>query len=92
MQPNIAAVYNLNTNTYVYLPMTDSPFCGAHLQLIDDRILVVGGDNIGLTPTFTDGRQVPDLHRGTAMSACKERSLQVFCSSNAHCPAHCSPL
>ena len=56
LQPNIAAVYNLNTNTYVYLPMTDSPFCGAHLQLIDDRILVVGGDNIGLTPTFTDGR------------------------------------
>ena len=55
VQPNIGAVYNLNTNEYVYLPFRDSPFCSAHIQLIDDRILVVGGDNVGLDPTFTDG-------------------------------------
>ena len=56
MQPNIAAVYNLNNNTYRYFPMTDSPFCSGHIQLVNDNVLVVGGDNIALAGDFADGR------------------------------------
>lgn len=69
MQPNIGAVYNLNTNEYVYLPFMDSPFCSAHIQLIDDRILVVGGDNVGLDPTFTDGRCAQRTGQGCTVIA-----------------------
>ena len=56
LQPFIAAVYNLNTNNYRYFPMMDSPFCAGNIRLIDDTILIVGGDNIGLQPGFGDGR------------------------------------
>ena len=56
LQPQIAAVYNLNNNTWQYFPMTDSPFCSGHIQLINDKVLVVGGDNVNLDADFTDGR------------------------------------
>ena len=56
LQPIDAAVYNLNNNTYRYFPMTDSPFCSGHIQLINDKILIVGGDNLNLEPDFVDGR------------------------------------
>ena len=56
LQPFIAAVYNLNTNNYRYFPMMDSPFCSGHIRLLDETILIVGGDNIGLVPGFGDGR------------------------------------
>ena len=56
LQPVNAAVYNLNNNTYRYFPMTDSPFCSGHIQLYNDKILIAGGDNLGLTEDFVDGR------------------------------------
>ena len=56
MQPFIAAVFNLNTNNYRYFPMMDSPFCSGNIRLLDETILVVGGDNIGLQAGFGDGR------------------------------------
>ena len=56
LQPQIAAVYNLNTNTYRRFPMTDSPFCSGHIQLRNGSILIVGGDNVGLDTGFADGR------------------------------------
>ena len=49
-------MYNLNNNTWQYFPMTDSPFCSGHIQLIDDKVLIVGGDNVNLDADFTDGR------------------------------------
>ena len=36
--------------------MTDSPFCAGHIQLINDNVLIVGGDNINLNEDFVDGR------------------------------------
>ena len=56
MQPLIAAVYNLNTNNYRYFPMMDSPFCSGHIRLIDETVLIIGGDNVGVEPGFGDGR------------------------------------
>jgi hypothetical protein len=56
LQPQIAAVYNLNSNSWKYFPMTDSPFCSGHIQLINDQILIVGGDNLNLNEDFVDGR------------------------------------
>lgn len=56
MQPNVAAVYNLNDNTFQYLPFPDNPFCAAHTTTVNDQVLVVGGDNVGLANGFVDGR------------------------------------
>lgn len=36
--------------------MTDSPFCSGHVRLIDETILIVGGDNLGTEYEFQDGR------------------------------------
>ena len=90
-QPNIAAVYNLNKNEYVYMPMHDSPFCSGHIQLLDDRILVVGGDNVNLEPTFTDGRCAPAPAGATwpspaAVPRCAPGRARLRCSSQRwHC-------
>ena len=36
--------------------MMDSPFCAGNIRLLDETILIVGGDNIGLQAGFGDGR------------------------------------
>ena len=56
LQPLIAAFYNLNSNSYRRFPMTDSPFCSGHVQLVNGKILVVGGTDQGLDTGFADGR------------------------------------
>ena len=56
LQPFIAAIFNLNTNSYRYFPMMDSPFCSGHIRLIDESILIIGGDNQQLQAGFGDGR------------------------------------
>ena len=56
MQPQIAAVYNLNSNTFRRFPMTDSPFCSGHIQLRNGSVLVVGGTDIATGTGFADGR------------------------------------
>lgn len=35
--------------------MTDNPFCAGHIRLMDDSILIVGGDETG-GPNIIDGR------------------------------------
>lgn len=60
LQPFIAAVYNLNTNNYRYFPMSDNPFCSGHIRLLDETILIVGGDETG-GPGINDGR--PNIRR-----------------------------
>ena len=36
--------------------MMDSPFCSGHIRLIDETILIIGGDNVGEQAGFGDGR------------------------------------
>ena len=39
----IAALYNMTSNTFVPYHITEHPFCGAHTLLPDGRAIIVGG-------------------------------------------------
>ncbi len=42
-QTEIAAVYNMTSNTFVPFHIPESPFCAGHTLLPDGRGLVLGG-------------------------------------------------
>ncbi|KAK9863598.1 hypothetical protein WJX84_001727 [Apatococcus fuscideae] len=48
----IAAIYDLKTNTYVPFHIQEHPFCSGHVVLPDGNPLIVGGDNIDLDGDF----------------------------------------
>lgn len=45
-QTEIAALYNMTSNTFVPFHITEHPFCGAHTLLPDGRAIIVGGEKV----------------------------------------------
>ncbi|KAK9863993.1 hypothetical protein WJX84_007490 [Apatococcus fuscideae] len=52
----IAAVFNVQSNTFVPFHITESPFCSGHLIMPNGQGLIAGGDNVDLmAPFLTNG-------------------------------------